>query len=148
MIQKRLLIAWFVTGLFFSLWGLITCGTLFRWVYFIDPSVIYNTGLLNFSFQWASLAVLGNFIFAAVFVMIYSIIHSSIKAKGIKKGLIFGLLLWIMGSFLFFLRVSINLKPFVVFLYWTINDFFVFLICGVIISLIYEKKDKRQKRFR
>ena len=129
-------IIWIVSYLF----GWLTCGWLFSWVYellpniWVDPEIMMSTG------NMIGVIVIG-LIAAILFALVYAILYNGIPGDGIKKGLIYGFLMWLVGAL-----VGMATMPFymtiatTVVIYWIINALVINLINGIILGLIYKKK--------
>ena len=137
---KKGIIAWIVSGIFVNLWGFLTCGWLFRWVYFIEPTIVYRKWVLDLSPQFIFWSTVNASILAGVFVLVYAFIYKGIPGKGVQKGLIFGLIIWLVGCLLPVIRFAMTVNTSVVLIaYWIIDGLLIYLFLGAIISAIYKK---------
>ena len=111
--------------------GYLTCGWLFNWVYTdLEPMNVWKTqDQINFG-----LSAVGDLILAFILVWVYGLIAKGIPGQGVKKGMNYGLLVWLLslgGMWATLMFMTVN--PGVV-LYLTISGLVIFLIKGAIIG--------------
>ena len=118
----------------------LTCGWLFNWVYFIEPiiwqpaEVIMSAGNTVGSF---ALGLMG----AIIFALVYAFVHKGLPYKGVKRGLVYGLIIWSVGALSgmitmpFFMTIS-----WVVIIYWIVQALIMSLINGAIVGKVYKEK--------
>ena len=129
------IVLWIVNTIF--IW--LTCGWLFTWVYEIEP-IIWLTPEVMMSTSnmiWSNIIALGA---AILFTLVYAILYKGIPNKGVKKGLTYGFLFWLVGPLTgiigmpFYMTISTT-----VVIYWLIQLFIISLVKGAIVGAIYKK---------
>ncbi|UCB57756.1 MAG: hypothetical protein JSV30_04030 [Candidatus Omnitrophota bacterium] len=132
----KVLLAGIVVGIINPIWGFITCGKLFNWVYLLEPTFVWK---LPEQISYTVFSISG-IIFAILLALVYALLYKGIPGGNlIKKGLWFGLCVWLVGclpgctSFLFFSVIA----PTVIY-YWIISGLVVALWQGVVIAVIYK----------
>ena len=89
---KRILIAGIAVWIISSILGWLTCGWLFNWVYALSPNIWKPAEeMLGVNMVWMSLVGLFT---AMVFALVYALLYKGIPCKGIKKGLMYGFIVW------------------------------------------------------
>lgn len=90
---------------------------------------------MNMVFMYG-LSLIGYFFFALVFAVLYK----GIPGKGVKKGLMYGLLLWLVTAFLGMSTMPfyMNIAPVLV-IYWIAQALIMDLVGGAILGAIYKK---------
>jgi len=137
---KRIILATLAIWLFVSAWTMLTCGWLFNWVYSIPP-VIWKTPQQMMGMGNTALSLLTMLIGALVFVLVFSILYKGIPGNGIKKGMHYGFLVWLIGP-----MAGIVGMPFymtianTVVIYWILNFLVSHIIMGALVGLIYRPK--------
>ncbi len=132
----KLALAGAVVGILTSVWGWLTCGWLFNWVYTLEPTNIWKSAeempfvLMNTT----------NLVFAFLLALVYALIYKGLPGKGIVKGLWFGLFVWLVGA----LPGNFALGMFTVMaqevvIYWIIVSLLTGLWQGLLIAAIYGK---------
>ncbi len=125
-----------VVSILKSVWGWLTCGWLFNWVYTLEPISVWKPPkempfvLMNIT----------NLIFAFLLALVYAMICKGLPGKGIVKGLWFGLFVWLVGA----LPGNLALGMFTiiapgVITYWIISSLVESLWQGLIIVAICGK---------
>jgi len=146
---KRIVIAgvviWIVSSIFFFL----TCGWLFKWVYKLPPNIWRDWATM----QATALNLIGphaiGLIRALLFVLVFAILYKGIPGKGVFKGMIYGVLVWLVGaltgmaSMPFYMTISTT-----VVIYWIIQQLVLGVINGAIVGAIYKEKKKSNRLFR
>ncbi|MCD4760665.1 hypothetical protein K8R42_02085 [bacterium] len=129
-------IVWIVSGVF----GWLTCGWLFNWVYTIPPIIWKNPEAMMNGLNMLGVNIVGlaaSIIFAGVF----SLLYNGIPGKGVKKGMNYGLLLWLVATLHgvatmpFYMTISTT-----VIIYWLIQGLVINLINGAIVGALLKKK--------
>jgi len=135
----RILISGFVMWLVGTVFGLLTCGWLFNWVYLLppniwkDPAVTMSTGNIIG-------ANLTGLVAAIIFASVYALLYKGIPGDGIKKGMTYGILVWLLGAV-----SGIATMPFymtiatTVVVYWILQALVLNLINGAILGVIYKE---------
>lgn len=133
----KILIAAAALSLFGAVFGGLTCGWLFNWVYKLEPTNVWRPmeGPPGFTFQ------IGGFLLNVVLVIVYALLRKGIPGKNkLTRGAIFGLCIWAVGmlpgmfSTYSFMTVATG-----VVIYWTILGLVEMPIKGLIISAIYDE---------
>ncbi len=141
---KKVLIA----GIIVNLASFIVGGGsyhLFGWVFHLEPQNIWKWKpgeTINMPLYWWIFLILGNTVLAIVVALVYAILYKGIPGRGIKKGLVFGFLTWLIGVLIPMFSMYILLKIATgTIIYFTLQGLFEYLLYGVIISAIYTEKD-------
>lgn len=132
---KKLILAVLLVTIFNILFGMLTCGSTFSWVYKLEPTSVWKP-IESFSLP---LMILSTFVIDFIFVLAYAIIKSGVPGKNkYVKGLLFGLLVWSVGMFpgmiMTYLYQSIATT---VVIYWTIWGLIVSPLKGLIAATVY-----------
>jgi len=137
---KKILISGVIIWLVGAVFGWLTCGWLFNWVYQIPPNiwrppeVMFQTGNLI-------LSNLFGLITAIIFVAVYEFIMNGLPGDGVKRGVIYGFIVWLVGALAgmvtmpFYMTIATT-----VVIYWIINALVINLIKGAIVGAIYRVK--------
>ena len=139
---KKILISGVVVWLITSILGWLTCGWLFNGVYQIPPN-IWKSEAAIMSVNNIIGSTLTGLISAMLFVLVFAVLYKGIPNKGLKKGLTYGFLVWLVGGL-----VGIANMPFymaissVVVIYWIIQSLVMNLINGLVVAAIYKPKKK------
>ena len=115
---------------------------LFKQVFELEPAYIWKWTPamgLEIPINWLTLLLL-NIILAIVFALIYAIISKGIPGQGIQKGLIFGIIVWIVGPIpaLLTMYLMINIATGAL-IYFALQSLFEWLVYGLVISAIYKE---------
>ena len=78
----RVLLAGIVVGILSSVWGWLTCGRLFNWVYALEPTIIWKPPA-EMPFVLMNVASL---VFAFLLAFVYALIYKGLPGRGIVKG--------------------------------------------------------------
>jgi len=131
----KILIAAAAISVFGIIFGGITCGWLFNWVYKLEPTNVWKPmdGPPGLAFQ------VGGFLLNVILVIVYALLRKGIPGKNkLSKGFVFGLCVWAVGmlpgmfSTYSFMTVAVG-----VVIYWTILGLVEMPIKGLIIAAIY-----------
>lgn len=93
---KRILISGVVIWIVGTVFGILTCGWLFNWVYTLplkiwkDPTMMTSAGNMIG-------AILTGLAIAIIFALVYALLYKGIPGKGAKKGMTYGLLVWLIS---------------------------------------------------
>nr|VFK40432.1 MAG: hypothetical protein BECKTC1821E_GA0114239_100740 [Candidatus Kentron sp. TC]VFK41908.1 MAG: hypothetical protein BECKTC1821D_GA0114238_101137 [Candidatus Kentron sp. TC]VFK57671.1 MAG: hypothetical protein BECKTC1821F_GA0114240_101918 [Candidatus Kentron sp. TC] len=132
---KRLTIATLIIFVLAQIWGFLTCGWLFNWIYEIEPTSVW----LEMERMSLPLGLLWGFIFSLTFVFAYATFYAGIPGNGIKKGIRFGLLIWLVGAFPGMGSMSVyTVIAHQVIIYWVINALIQLIWQGAIVGRVYE----------
>lgn len=124
-----------IVGLVISfLYGSITCGWLFNWVYSLEPVNVWKPASGSFFWQMP----LATFIWVIVFVLGYGLIHTGISGRGIKKGLLYGVIVWLLATVprMVHLYVIMTVST-TVLIYWCMAELLHNLLLGAIIGFAF-----------
>lgn len=135
---KRIIISGVVIWIVGTVSGILTCGWLFNWVYLLPPNIWKSPEMMMSpgNLIGANLAGLTR---AIVFALVYALLFKGIPGKSIKKGIVFGILVWLVGeltgiaSMPFFMTIATT-----VVVYWIIQAFVMGIINGAIVGAIYK----------
>ena len=122
---------------------ILTCGWLFSWVYQLTPANLWESK--DTIMQLPN--ILGRNFFCLlqgwIFVFVYAVFFKGIPSYGYKKGIIYGSLLWLVGSFTsiammaFFMKIAIG-----VIIYWMGQSLVLSWIKGLIVGAWYRPNIK------
>jgi hypothetical protein len=140
---KRIVISgvvvWIVSSIFFYL----TCGWLFKWVYKLPPNIWRDWATMQASAGNLIGAHVIGIIRALLFVLVFAIICKGIPGKGVTKGIVYGVLVWLVGaltgmaSMPFYMTIATG-----VVIYWIIQQLVLGVINGAIVGAIYKEQKK------
>lgn len=137
---KRLFLSAVALTVFHFFWGWLTCGWLFTSFYSLPPTEVWRS-MENVGASYWTLVNAGYFIIALIYTFVYSKVGKLIAGNWLKKGLVYGLFLWLLtevtGVYYSYNFMTINK---VVLIYWLINGLISLLITGALIALIYPIK--------
>ncbi|MBU1111312.1 MAG: hypothetical protein ABIG93_05955 [archaeon] len=137
---KRLLISGIIIWIVSTIFTWLTCGWLFNWVYLIPP-VIWNDPATMFTTSSLILTNLFGLMIAILFTLVYAVLYKGIPNKGVKKGLTYGFLLWLVGALSGMITMPFYMTiAWTVIIYWIINAWVINLINGAIVGAIYKEK--------
>jgi len=116
---------------------------LFSWVFDLEPHTIWKwtpTQGFNMSVEWWIILFLLNIILAIAFAFIYALIEKGLPGKGIRKGLNFGIIVWIVGPIpaLVTMYLMMNIATGAL-MYFIFQSLFEWLVYGTVISAIYKE---------
>ena len=135
---KKLLIATVAMWIIGTIFGMLTCGWLFNWVYELPPNIWQSNEVMMENLTLMNL--LGFFRYFA-FALVFAFLHKGIPESGIKKGIIYGILIWLVGSFagMFTMPLYMTISTTVV-VYWMAQALVLNLINGAIVGKIYKEE--------
>ena len=130
--MKKIIIGGILAGVVMLVVGFIF-GSLSADMYITAPRGIFKEMNLT-------AFVIYDLIVGLIFAYVYSIIKSSVPKGGIQKGLIFGLILWAIGTVpgLGITYVTMNIRNKLL-LVWLISGLVGYLAAGATIALVDEK---------
>jgi len=137
---KRILISGVVIWIVSMILGWLTCGWLFKWVYALPPNIWKDPAAMMGAGNMIGMNLTG-FVRAIIFALVYALLYKGIPGKGAKKGMLYGILVWLIGaltgmaSMPFYMTIAT-----VVVVYWTIQALLLNLISGTIVGVIYKEK--------
>jgi len=132
------ILIWVVSMVF----NAVTCGWLFNWVYDIPPNIwktkeqlldVWNVIGMDFF----------SLINAWVFVIIYALIYAGVPSSGIKKGILYGTFVWLVGSFANFPpRAFFSILSNTIIVYWVFHSLISNWLAGLIVGIWYHPKER------
>lgn len=134
----RILLAGAAATLFSIIFGAVTCGGVFNWVYTIEPTNVWKpleNDVPGIDYM------LGLLLLTIVMAYIYALINKGIPGKNrYLKGLAFGVGVWAVGILPGMLATYsfMTVAPTVV-IYWVLIELVKLPLVGLIISSIYKK---------
>lgn len=137
--KKRIALAGIINWILGTIYTMLTCGWLFNWIYTIEPIIWKTPEEIMLASNYAGSSAVG-LLASILLVLGYSIFYKSIPGKGVKKGLWYGFLIWLIGGSI----AGIATMPFYmtiaweVVIYWLLSGLILKLIEGAIIGLIYK----------
>ncbi len=93
----RTLLAAVAVTVFGSVWGYVTCGWLFNWVYMLPPVSIWRAPVEMTPLFWV-IHYLGCFILSLIFVIVLKWIARGLPGTWLVKGLAYGFIAWLLGT--------------------------------------------------
>ncbi len=137
---KRIFFASVVVWIFGILYTMLTCGWLFSWVYTIPP-VIWKSPEMMATPTYMILSLLVGLVSSFIFVAVFALLYKGIPLKGLKKGLLYGFLAWLIGPFVGIVGMPIYMMiANTVIIYWLINFFIAYLVMGLLTASIYKER--------
>ena len=118
----------------------LTCGWLFNWVYTLPPTSLWKPPEAMMSASTLVATNLIGIVISFLFVIVFYVLYKGIPGKGVKKGLCYGLILWLVGalsgmaSMPFFMNIAVG-----VIIYWILAALVSNLIGGAIVGALYKK---------
>jgi len=137
---KRILISGVVIWIMGTMFGILTCGWLFNWVYTLPPNIWKDPAVMMSAGNMIG-ANLTGFIRAIIFASVYALLYKGIPGKGAKKGMTYGIIVWLIGalsgiaSMPFYMTIATT-----VVVYWIIQALVLDLINGAIVGAIYKEE--------
>lgn len=115
---------------------------LFGRVFELEPTSIWKWTPamgLNIPVSWMTLFLL-NIILAIIFAWVFAILYKGIPGQGVRKGLAFGFLAWLIGVLpaMTTLYLVTNIAPLAL-VYFTVQGLFEWLVYGAVIAAIYRE---------
>lgn len=133
--MKKIIIGGLLAGVLFWVLGMIF-GTLTADLYAMSPKVFWKP----MGSTWMIKIVAYNFFSAFLLAYVYSVFGSVIPGKGYQKGLIFGLLIFLVGPFLglsmTYITMAIRAKLICM---WALNSLVAYSLAGLTFQLIDER---------
>ncbi len=133
--MKKTIVAGLVAGIVILIVGMIF-GSFTADMYKMSPASLWKP----MGGSWFGQMIIYDIIFGLILSYVFSVISSVIPGKGIQKGLIFGLLLWLAGSVpglgITYLTMNIRNK---LILMWLANGLANYCLAGAAIQVVDEK---------
>ncbi len=127
------LVVWVVSGVY----GWLTCGWLFSKVYTLPPNIWKPVAEIMTPANQIGALIVG-LVAAFVFVSLYAVLWKGIPGKKIRKGIDYGVLVWLLGvmwglaSMPFYMTINV-----LVVVYWIFTSLISFIILGAIVGKMY-----------
>jgi len=135
---KRVIAAGIAATIVSFIWGFLTCGWLFNWVYTLEPTNVWKP--MEPLETWIAWMNVGGLILNIILAGVFAYIYKGIPGTKIRKGLCFGLMVWLVatlpGMFSTYMMMTVNTT---VVTYWIINALIEYLLLGVVIAAIYKE---------
>lgn len=132
----RVLLAAVAVTVFGSVWGFVTCGWLFNWVYLLPPVTVWRPPMDMTATFW-TINYAGYLILSIIFVAVLVWIRNGLPGGRLVKGLTFGFIVWLVGTlpgmFGTFMFMTVNPTWS---LYMTINQLIAIPVTGLIAGAI------------
>jgi len=138
---RKVLLAGLVVAIMSSIWGILTCGWLFNWVYLLEPTIVWKD--INFQDPvFLGVCYGGIFILNFLFAWVFALLYHGIPGEKIGKGIWYGFLIWLVGILpgMFSLYLWMNIAEIVI-IYWCTNLLIERVIAGIIVALIYKPRE-------
>jgi len=133
---KKIIFASVIIWIVGSIVGMLTCGWLFNWVYMLPPLIWKDPKVMLAPINMLASYSIG-LISAIIFTSVYSLIKNAIPGTGIKKGAIYGMIIWAVGAL-----TGISIMPIymtiatTVVVYWILQALAMNMINGAIVAAI------------
>ena len=122
-----------VVAILQSIWGMLTCGWIFNWVYTLEPTSVWRP-MEEFPVLWC---IILTFIFSIILAYVFFIIVEGLPGRDSARGLWFGLFVWLVGALPCFSSLFLGtIISHVVLIYWLASALIVSLWSGVVLSKI------------
>jgi hypothetical protein len=114
---------------------------LFGWVFELEPRGVWKwTPGQSMSAGWWVFLVGGNTLLAIVYALVYAVLYHGIPGSGLRKGLAFGLIVWLVGvaPAIFTMYALVNIHGGAL-LYFLTQSLVEHLVYGAAVALVYGK---------
>jgi uncharacterized membrane protein YagU involved in acid resistance len=131
--MKRIVVGGLLAGLALLVVGFIF-GSLTADLYMMSPGGIFKSPM-NFN-----LLIIYDFVVGLILAYAYSVINTAIPKSGLQKGLVFGLLIWLVGTVpgLGITYITMNVRNKLIFM-WAFQGLIAYLLAGAAIQAVDEK---------
>lgn len=137
----RALLGGLLIAVFNIVFGGITCGGAFNFIYRLQPWMWKTLCVTVPDYKFMTILSLGNFVFGFIFSLIFIWIYKGLPGKNsLQKGVYFGLIVWIIGNLPGMMSTHLfsNMLPGVI-SYMSLTALIKALGAGVIASLVYKE---------
>jgi hypothetical protein len=142
----RIVLATVVITVLNFLYGWLTCGWLFKWVYALAPTNVWvpESAMTGSFFVWM---FLGHLVLSFFFVLVFARLYGCMPGadRGLK-GVVYGLFVWLVGvlpgMFATSLFMTVNK---VVIVYWTLSGFIWLMIAGLVSGWIVGERGESKR---
>jgi len=133
---KKAVIAGVLAAVVSFIFSWLTCGWLFNWVYALPPIEVWKP-ITSTNMAFSALTTL---FFGIVLALVYALLYKGLPIKGLKKGLLYGFIVWLVGTLpgMASTYSFTVIAPGVV-IYWTLIGLVHYLLLGLVIAAIYKK---------
>jgi len=119
---------------------------LFGWVFTLEPQGIWKWNpeqTADMSVGWWVVLIGGNTLAAIVFALVYAILFNGIPGTGLRKGLVFGLIVWLIGVVpaIFTMYIMMNIHP-AALLYFLTQALVEYFVYGAAVALVYGRQTR------
>lgn len=137
---KKVVFTGITVGIASNIYGLITCRWLFNWVYLIDLPNTWKTPMLSGDTSWLISMGILRILISIITTLGYALLYKGIPFKGIKKGMFYGLLIWLVALLpsRILLYLSMNISASII-IYWILNEIVSYMLLGAIIGILYKE---------
>jgi len=137
---KKVLISSVLLWLTTTILVMLTCGWLFNWVYLLPPQIWKNPQDMTNGLNLIGSNLTG-FLRALTFVLVYDWLFKGLPGQGLKKGLNYGLIIWLVGALFGMASMPfyMTINPAVI-VYWIVQALGLNLVNGAIVGLVYKDK--------
>ncbi len=133
--MKKIIIGGLLAGAFILLMGMLF-GAMSAEMYKLSPKVFWKP----MGGDWFTRVLIYDFASGLIFAWVFSIVKGSIPGPGLAKGLMFGIMMFLIGPFhsvwMAYLVIAIRAKLLAV---WMLNGLVNYVFSGLIFELIDEK---------
>jgi hypothetical protein len=142
---KKIMISGVLIWIVSSIFGFLTCGWLFNWVYQLPPNIWRDPATMMSPCNLIGSNVIG-IVRGILFALVFAILYKGIPGKGVNKGMLYGVLVWAVGAL-----PGIATMPFymtiatTVVVYWIIQSLVLSVISGAIVGALYKEKKKSRR---
>ena len=136
---KKVILAGIAATIVGTAIGFICCGWLFNWVYQLEPTSVWKPMDQDFG-SWIGVMFFGGLVLNIILAKVYAIIHKSLPGPFVRKGLIFGLMVWSVGTLpgMFATYMTMVVAETVIW-YWLFEGLLKSVILGIVIAAIYKE---------
>jgi hypothetical protein len=114
---------------------------LFEWVFTLEPQGVWKWipgSTAEMSVGWWVLLIGGNTLLAIVYALVYAVLYHGIPGTGLRKGMAFGLIVWLVGVVpaIFTMYILVNIHPGAL-LYFLTQALVEHVVYGAAVALVY-----------
>lgn len=133
--KGKILLAGLAITVFNAIFGALTCGNIFTWVYRLEPTNVWKP----VNGAPSAMFMAGGLMLSIILAFVYALINKGIPGSNkFVKGIIFGLCVWAVGMMPGMLATYefMTVAPTVI-IYWSIIGLIKTPLVGIIIAAIY-----------
>lgn len=137
---RKIVFTGIAVGIASNIYGLITCRWLFKWVYFIDLPNIWKASMLSGNISWLISMGTMRMLISIITTLGYAILYKGLPFKSVKKGIAYGLLIWLLGLLpsRILLYLSMNISASII-IYWILDELVSYMLLGAVIGICYKE---------